>query len=187
MSTSVAGVVVTHAQDVQGARAKIYSILCSAPHNLSSVSLSSVRLTACPPSHLRSCSTVSPAFALAYQCAKWQSGSPCSRWHFACTEMCLISIQSNFDNELPGTGRDTRRQGGRDKSCTCLCAIALTSTHTHAYPHICTASKPMHSICIKHFISVVFSLRCRKHFRLTVFLYTLYLLEMMDKEINLQN
>lgn len=125
MSTSVA---VTHAQDVRGARAKIYSILCSAaqPNHLCLSGCLPVRTPAQQLNLFRPC-------ALAYQCAKWQSGSPCSRWHFACTEMCLISIQSNFDNELPVDKKGPNLGATTQAEAKTKAAIALTSTHTHTH------------------------------------------------------
>lgn len=88
-------VVVTRAQ------AKIHSILCSAPNTPARLCVS-LSASPDPPAHL-----LTPC-ALAYQCTmhrKWRNVKTlfCCRWHFAFSiarkkEMCLISIQSNFDN-----------------------------------------------------------------------------------------
>lgn len=86
------GVVVTRAQ------AKIHSILCSAPSTPAARLCVCVSLSASPAHPV----CIGISMHNAQKMAKWKTLF-CCRWHFAFSiarkkEMCLISIQSNFDN-----------------------------------------------------------------------------------------
>lgn len=127
------GVVVTRAQ------AKIHSILCSAPSTPAARLCVCVSLSASPAHPV----CIGISMHNAQKMAKWKTLF-CCRWHFAFSiarkkEMCLISIQSNFDNAAANTHKHTQRK----VVAICLCAIALTSTHSYALTHTRVASKPV--------------------------------------------
>lgn len=124
------GVVVTRAQ------AKIHSILYSAPSTPARLCVY-VSLSA-SPAHLV---CIGISMHNAQKMAKWKTLF-CCRWHFAFSialkkEMCLISIQSNFDNAAANTN-NTLTHTHTQKSCChlslCNCTNkqhTLMHTHTH--------------------------------------------------------
>lgn len=98
------GVVVTRAQ------AKIHSILCSAPSTPAARLCVCVSLSASPAHPV----CIGISMHNAQKMAKWKTLF-CCRWHFAFSiarkkEMCLISIQSNFDNAAANTDNTYREK-----------------------------------------------------------------------------